>query len=296
MVAVVIDCLNILYRLIRLDLNMDKGNDIKKFWDDQAKLHRSSYLATMPDYFLRKLELENIQRLLVQGSYVADIGCGNGYSTIHYAQAMDINIYGLDYSEVMIAMAQQALLKLPEEVQKKISFQIGDVRHTGMESEFFNTVITDRCLINLPTPSDQSKAIHEIYRLLKDNGLYLMCEDSAQGLQNLNVIRQYVGLQAIETRWHNLYIDEGHINETIKGMFTVEKIINFSSFYYLASRVINAKISQEQGIEPSYDSEINRVAAMCSSLSCFGDFGPLKLFVLRKNAIKEKNFSGLKLP
>jgi hypothetical protein len=79
-------------------------------------------------------------------------------------------------------------------------------------------------------------------------------------------------------------------------MFTVEKIINFSSFYYLASRVINAKISQEQGIEPSYDSEINRVAAMCSSLSCFGDFGPLKLFVLRKNAIKEKNFSGLKLP
>ncbi len=58
--------------------------------------------------------------------------------------------------------------------------------------------------------------------------------------------------------------------------------VNFSTFYYVASRIINGKIAEGQGVEPRYDSDINRVAALCSSLACFGDFGPLKLFVLRK--------------
>lgn len=261
---------------------MDKEKDIKKFWDDQAKLHGTSYLATTPDHYARELEIENLKKFLTPGSCVADIGCGNGYSSIHYAQALDITVHGLDYSEAMIAMAHQALMQLPDSVKKRVSFQVGDVRKTGLESEFFNTVITDRCLINLTTYDEQSMAIREIHRLLKEGGLYLMCECSAQGLENLNKVRHHVGLEAIKTRWHNLYLDEEHLHEAIKDLFTLEKIVNFSSFYYLASRIINAKIAQEQGIEPSYDSDINRVAAMCSSLGCFGDFGPVKLFMLRK--------------
>lgn len=261
---------------------MDKSNDVKQFWENQAITHGSSFLATMPDKFLKELEIENILKFLRSGMSVADIGCGNGYSTFHYAKTLDINIKGIDYSEAMIEQANRVRDDFPESVKKMLSFRVGDVRETGFESSNFDAVITDRCLINLTTRDEQAKALNEMYRILKPQGLYLMCEDTEQGLNNLNVVREHVGLEPIKVRWHNLYLDEQHILSASKGLFELVENVRFSSFYYLASRIINGKVAQEQGIEPKYGSDINRVSALCSSLGSFGDFGPLKLFVFRK--------------
>lgn len=261
---------------------MDKSYEIKQFWEDQVVKYGNSFLATMPDKFLKELEIENILKFLQNGMSVADIGCGNGYSTFFYAKELEINIKGIDYSEAMISQANAARDDLPEDTKKRLSFRVGDVRETGFDSSTFDTVITDRCLINLTTRDEQTKALYEIYRILKPQGLYLMCEDTEQGLNNLNVLRKHVGLEPINIRWHNLYLDEHHVFSVSKGIFELVEEVRFSSFYYLASRIINGKIAQEQGVEPNYDSEINRVSAICSSLGCFGDFGPLKLFVFRK--------------
>jgi ubiquinone/menaquinone biosynthesis C-methylase UbiE len=236
----------------------------------------------MPDQLLKNLEIENIEKFLENGMSVADIGCGNGYSTFHYANSRKITIRGVDYSETMILNAEKALLASDDEIQKRITFQVGDVRATGLPDATFHAVITDRCLINLTSREDQMKAVREVHRILMPGGLYLMCEDTEQGLARLNNLREYMGLEAINVRWHNLYLDEAHILSGAQGIFELLQTVNFSSFYYVASRIINAKIAQEQGVEPQYDSDINRVAAMCSSLGGFGDFGPLKLFVFKK--------------
>jgi len=263
-------------------------NEIKKFWNDQAMMHGSSFLATMPDRFLKELEIENILKFLRDGTSVVDIGCGNGYSTVYYAKKLNINIQGIDYSEAMIEQANRIQDDLSESLKNRLSFRNGDVRKTGFKSSIFDTVITDRCLINLTTRDDQTMALKEIYRILKPKGLYLMCEDTEQGLSNLNFVRKYIRLEPIKVRWHNLYLDEHHILSAAKGLFELVEEVRFSSFYYLASRIINAKVAQEQGIEPKYNSDINRVASLCSSLGCFGDFGPLKLFVFRKQ--REEHF------
>lgn len=261
---------------------MTVESKIKIFWDNQAMTHGASSLATMPDQLLKNLEIENIEKYLKDGMSVADIGCGNGFSTFHYASNRDISILGVDYSESMILNAEKALLDSNSEIKKRVTFQVGDVRSTGFSDASFDVVITDRCLINLTSRDEQMKAIQEVYRILVPGGLYLMCEDTEQGLNSLNTLREYMGLEVIGVRWHNLYLDEPHILSGAEELFELLQIVNFSSFYYLASRIINAKIAQEQGVEPQYDSTINRVAAMCSSLGCFGDFGPLKLFVFRK--------------
>lgn len=261
---------------------MTEEDKIKNFWDNQAMTHGASSLATMPDQFLKNLEIENIERFLKDGMSVADIGCGNGYSTFHYANKRNIVIRGVDYSESMILNAEKVLFASDGEIQKRVTFQVGDVRSTGLSDASFDAVITDRCLINLTSREDQMKAIQEVHRILIPGGLYLMCEDTEQGLGNLNNLREYMGLEVIDVRWHNLYLDESHILSSAKELFEQLQIVNFSSFYYVASRIINAKIAQEQGAEPKYDSDINRVAAMCSSLGGFGDFGPLKLFVFKK--------------
>lgn len=261
---------------------MDKTIEIKRFWDEQATHHGESYLATMPDKYLKDLEIENVLRYLKDGMVVADIGCGNGYSALQYASSQNVRIDAIDYSDSMIQIAQKTWEGLSPSLQGRLSFAVGDVRRTTRPDKTFDAVITDRCLINLASRDDQSQAIREVHRILKNDGLYLMCEDTEQGQNNLNRIRKQVGLEPIPIRWHNLYLDETHVTSATRGLFTLEKEIRFSSFYYLASRILNAKIAKEQGIEPRYDSDMNRVAAMCSSMSEFGDCGPLKLFVFRK--------------
>lgn len=261
---------------------MDKNAEVKQFWDRQAATHGDTYLATMPDKFLKELEIENISKFLKPGTYVADIGCGNGYSTFRYAENLDIKIQGVDYSEAMIEQADRVCGRLPNTLRARVSFRHGDVKETGLKNSAFDTVITDRCLINLTTRSDQEIALKELHRILKPNGYYLMCEDTEQGLYNLNQVRESVGLEPIKVRWHNLYLDETHILTVAQELFQLVEVVKFSSLYYLASRIINGKIAQELGHEPSYDSDINRVAALCSSIASFGDFGPLKLFVFQR--------------
>jgi len=263
---------------------MTDESKIRDFWDSQAMTYGKSSLATMPDKFLKKLEIENIGKYLRDGMNVADIGCGNGYSTFHYAKKSTISIRGVDYSETMVRNAEQALQESESGMRQRVSFQVGDVRNTCLPAAAFDVVITDRCLINLTSRDDQMTAIREIHRLLKPGGLYLMCEDTEQGLNNLNQVRLTMGLESIGVRWHNLYLDESHIMSGATQIFELVTTECFSSFYYLASRIINAKIAQEQVMEPCYDSDINRVAAMCSAVGNFGDFGPLKLFVFRKPA------------
>lgn len=255
--------------------------DIKKFWDNQASTHGASSLATMPDSYLKELEIAAISRHLADGQRVADIGCGNGFSSFAYADKFKITLTGMDYSEVMIAHAREKL-HTERKSTGSLDFTVGDVRDTKLPTNSFDRVITDRCLINLASRDDQKKAIHEMHRLLKKGGLYLMCEDTEQGLANLNKLRTAAGLEAVAVRWHNLYLDEKHIRQSWEGLFELVEEDCFSSLYYTASRVIYAQIAKAEGTEPRYDHPINKAAAAISGMGDFGDYGPLKLFVLRK--------------
>lgn len=256
--------------------------DVKAFWDGQADKYGSDILATMPDKLLKELEIENISKYLSDGLKVADIGCGNGYSTFCYASSKNIDITGIDYSENMINVARKTL-EAKSDLKNNVAFLVGDVLNLNNINDCsFDVIITDRCLINLISIDDQIKAMEELHRVLKPNGVYLMCEDTKDGLDSLNVLRKAVGLYEIKQHWHNLYISENEIFEGVKNLFKLEEVNNFSSFYYVASRIINGKIADLNKIEPKYDCDINKVARQISSLGNFGNFGPLKLFVFRK--------------
>lgn len=259
-----------------------KTEEIKNFWEKQAEKFGDDILATMPDKLLKELEIENISKYLKDETIVADIGCGNGYSTFYYAMNKNIKITGIDYCENMINTAQNSL-KLKKELKNRVNFLIGDILNLkAIADNSFDTIITDRCLINLTSIKEQINAVKELYRILKPNGTYLMCEDTIEGLNSLNALRKSVNLYQIQQHWHNLYINEKEIFDNIKNFFKIEEINNFSSFYYVASRIINGKIADINNIDPKYDSDINKIARLISSCGNFGDYGPLKLFVLRK--------------
>lgn len=63
--------------------------------------------------------------------------------------------------------------------------------------------------------------------------------------------------------------------------FSVERCEHISSNYHLASKVIYARLAENAGQRPDYMHEINKISA---DIPPIGDFGSLKLFVLRKKA------------
>ena len=66
---------------------MSKISEIKKYWDEQAKLYGTNANATTQDIWMRKIEIDYIVDFLDsfdEPKHVIDIGCGNGFSTIQY--------------------------------------------------------------------------------------------------------------------------------------------------------------------------------------------------------------------
>ena len=261
---------------------MSNANDIREFWDRQAREHGTAFAATVPDKYAKDLEVEAISRFLCDGQVIADVGCGNGYSCFKYLEHHQLSITGVDYSAAMIEQAASARATLTENLRRQVSFLQGDVLETGLDDRQFDCVITDRCLINLTSREAQARAVAELARIVKPGGLYLMCENTEQGLANLNRARRLVGLEEISVRWHNLYLDEQHIAQSAAPHFELVEEVRFGGFYYLASRIINALIAEESGEQPSYLSPINEVAARLSGKIDCGDFGPVKLFVYKR--------------
>lgn len=263
----------------KLDLenkSADIATKIKAYWEHQAEVEGPA--ATTPDPILKEMEIAVISKRIGEAKTVLDVGCGNGYSTIIFAKLHpNIQITGVDYSEKMIEAAKISLSKEPADVQARVSFKVGDVTALEFPAESFDIITTDRCLINLITREDHVKAVESIRKILKSNGKYLMCECSEQGLKRINELRSEAGLSLIPIRWHNLYLDEETFFPQSSKYFKLTEVDNFSSLYYIASRVFNAKLSVLENKEPDYNHPINRIASMLTS---FGDCGPLKLFVL----------------
>lgn len=258
---------------------------MKSFWDQQAKTHKASDLATAPDHYYRELEIACIVRAMkaLAPATILDVGCGNGFTTEALAKALpDTEITALDYSEAMIdeAVAGHAC--------DNVTYLVGDVislsRHKALLGRTFDVVLSTRCLINLANWQEQKIGILEMRKMINPEGRIMLVENIKDGLDNLNDLRAKYELPAIKQPWHNFYIPQSDLTEFLNDMHNfmgVEYVENIGNMYYLASRVIYAKLCQDQGIKPDYNHAINKIA---SKLPTFGEYyacSPNFMFILR---------------
>lgn len=249
---------------------------VEAFWATQKK-------SACPDDIVRDLSIEVISKYLNPGEKVLDIGCGNGYCTYQFAAKPIAHITGADFSNEMIDAANDGKKIYPQDIAGKVDFKRADARDLQFDDGSMDTVITIRCLINIPELNDKKRALSEIARVLKTDGKYLMCENTLQGLNRLNKLRLKFGLPEIKMRWHNTYLDENWLNSVLSKDFEICKVDHFASLYYLITRIINAKLAAIEGKEPRYDHPINKIAKdLSSTLKPYGEFAPMRLYVLKK--------------
>jgi SAM-dependent methyltransferase len=242
------------------------------FWDKQAEIAGGE--ATCPDAAYRELEIARIIECIdPKTESILDVGCGNGYSTLKFAQhALNAKILGVDYSEPMIEEAQRFR-------SERLRFGVYDI--LGGLSGKWDVVVSERCLINLSSWEEQKLALLNLRDALSPMGKLILVENTVNGLANLNKLRAQFGLHAITVRWHNRYFSLDQLEPFLGEHFVVKRRENIGNLYYILSRVLHAKLAQDDHREPAYNHPINWIASQLPSLGLYG-YSPNYLWELHK--------------
>lgn len=247
---------------------------ILDFWNRRADLKQR---AGSDDLIAKRLEIEAIARHVRDGMRIVEIGCGNGITALELAQRHDVEVTALDLAENMIAEARA----LADQVQLRgsVNFIVGDLRELPNPAAPFDLAYTERVLINLPDWSSQRQAIIDTGRIIAPGAAYIMCENSQDGLDRINELREQAGLKRIAPPWHNRYFRDAEIESGEFPGLQLDRIEHYSSTYYLLSRVVNAWLAAGEGKEPEYDAPVNQLALR---LPPIGELGQGRIWVWRK--------------
>jgi len=140
------------------------GEKAKTTWDALAPAYAAA--AARPDSLDRLLDFPCQQRLIgdVGGKRILDLGCGNGYKPIQFAENGAAEVVGLDISEPFIAALQTQ--PTPPNI-RWIRADVADLDCMAELAEGYFDLVTVLCASLGP---DAARTMRSIRRLLKPTG------------------------------------------------------------------------------------------------------------------------------
>lgn len=257
---------------------------IKEHWTSQALKHGGSHRASWSDVHAVEMEKRLIADYLPRGGRMLDIGCSNGHATLDYARFQAMDVVGVDYVPEMVEAARRNLAAASGGLAASVRFEQGDVRSLAFPDGAFDLALTTRVIINLHDRETQLQGVRECLRVVRPGGVALLSEATTQGLDRINALRAELGMTPLPMPGFNLYLDVEELRAWDLGCETRMEVIDFSSTYYLLTRVFKPILAQLPGslvraADP--ESEVNRLAG---ALPSWGDYGVQKLIVIRKGA------------
>lgn len=128
-----------------------------------------------------KLAFDYITRVLdaPRGSIILDAGCGTCQHSIRLANR-GFRCYAIDFSEAIL-MKARANIK-DRGLQTQITVQREDITSLSFKSETFSYILCWGVLMHIP---DLEKAISELSRVLKPNGVLVISEGNVFSLESI---------------------------------------------------------------------------------------------------------------
>ncbi len=274
-------------------MKMDKLKEIKNHWENWSDSYGDDLRATTKSSNIKKLEIKAIKgyidkhaRKPLESLDVLEVGCGNGFNSIALLEEFKFNIEGFDFISGMVKSAISNAIYVSSNLKNKINFYQGDILNLNEDSKF-DVVLSCRCLINLPTFELQKKAILNIIKSLKPNGILIFLENFSNTHSYQNDLRELVGLPRREVAGFNNFFE---YNELLKFLSSTNSDVvdesNFSSLHDIMQYVVVPLMSDGKN---DYDHEV--MAAVSQLLlklelghdNKFGNYGQNKLLVVKKN-------------
>ncbi|MGD9808143.1 MAG: class I SAM-dependent methyltransferase [Deferribacterales bacterium] len=255
---------------------------IKEYWENQAETFKDSHWASWGDNFMIDLEISNIREYIDAECKVLDVGCANGYSTIQQLKATKLkSITGIDFSESMVAGANERKKTLSKDEQELVTFENGDVRKLPFGNESFDIAYTTRVIINLPTWEEQLNGINECLRVVKKGGKVIFCEGFWEPLMRLNAIRLLLGLEPLVEHDFNRYLKQERLKIWLDSKGYNYNFKDISSIYYMGSRVFRELVTDYESFE-GYSNPINKQFYEIQKNYNGGGIGIQQLLVINK--------------
>ncbi len=258
------------------------AEQVYDYWNQQAHMYGQEPSVSWSDREAIEIEIRELLKYTKDGAKILDAGCANGYTAVSVAMKKKVVIKGIDYIPKMIEEANKRVATLNPGLQERLSFNVGDITQLKECDNSYDQVFVVRVLINLLELNKQVKALEECARVLMPGGLLLLSEATKQGWNKLNCFRAEWGLEAISMPAFNTYLDENELLKHLPACLKLKKIENFSSTYFVGTRVIKpilAKCAELEQLVANPNMEINRWFAQMPSV---GDYGTQKLFVFEK--------------
>ena len=257
---------------------------IRSYWE-QAAAHAVDEQGLRPtarDPHLQAAVEKIMERWLDSTMTLLDIGCGDGHSTIFFAQRVRSAI-GIDYVESFI---ESARANAARQNAGNATFHAADVLDLAPVRKRFgpcDAATSIRCLINLASWDNQAKALKQIAHMVKPGGLLLLSEGWIEGMAGLNLRRQRAGLPPLSVVRYNTLLSRGQFEAEAARYFD---ILTYHSlgFYLYMSRVFQPRFVAPA--QPRHDHPINAAAAKlqldCAMGAEFQDCDYAGVYVLRR--------------
>ena len=257
-------------------MNNNYRERVDEHYQKQAKEHGITLKSTMPDKNIRELEISNIIKYLNDGDNCLELGCGNGAASIEIAKKRNLNQISIDYSKEMIELAKS---QDKSGIIGTIDFEQGDILDLKISREF-DVVFTVRCIINLMDKNDQKKSLESLANLVKNNGKLILLEAFSDGLEEINMVRDELGLESIPPAHHNLHLVKNDVIKHLKnhGMkLLIEDC--FLSSYYFWTRAISPALLKANNVKIKFDSKLD---SYFKYLPAYGNFSHIKILIFKK--------------
>lgn len=221
------------------------SQEVLEYWNkDQVE--------SMYDKNLLKLEIGLIKKRLKKNSKILDAGCGEGEGTLEYSKIPGVKVHAVDFSETRLKKAAKRLSKYSNVTLKKVDF----LGKYSLDRDY-DTIISQRFLINLMGWKLQQKVLLDFKSMLKKGGKLILLEGSLEGVASLNKLRSAFGLKPIPVKWHNLFFDDQALINYIKkaGFIFIEE--DGLGEYFMLTRGLRPYFEKEL----DWNSKFNKIAS-----------------------------------
>jgi phosphoethanolamine N-methyltransferase len=111
------------------------------------------------------------------GARVLDVGCGLGGNMVHFA-SLGCFVHGIDISGIMVSIASERYLKMPAEIQQRISISVGDVFDSNFIPNSFDVICCRDFLMHF-SESDKQILLTKFSRWLAPGGSVIISDYTA---------------------------------------------------------------------------------------------------------------------
>lgn len=249
------------------------------FWVERLKTKPERQVCTN-DVAFDDVEDNEILKRVKDNSSILEIGCGNGvlYSKIS-KKLKNFSYKGTDFVEDLVEVSKK---KSSSKNHMFIQQDMTDINKDSFDQKY-DFIISKRAIQNVLDQKLQIQTIENLGHFLKEDGIMILVESSADAQNRLNFERKKYNLSQIIPPFHNLFFDDEKINDHNFNNLKLVEISPFASDFYYITRLIYARYAKEfLNEKTSYDHPLEKIAISMSSNNHTKKFSQIQTYIFEK--------------